>query len=371
MAADLITQLLLIRSFEQELPRYARRVAERYPWIMDYTPINEPLTTARFSGLYGHWYPHSRSDRQFVRLLLRQVKATIGSMTQIQAVQPSARLIQTDDLSYVHSTETVRYQADFENERRWLTWDLLSGRVTPDHALWHYLLRSGASEHELWAIAECPCPPSIIGVNHYVTSERYLDEEKWNYPDWTHSSNGRHYYADTEVVRAAPEKRLGVQKLLLQVWERYALPIAVTEVHLGDRATEQKRWLGEVWQQAKEARRAGADVQAVTAWALLGLYDWHCLLTRQDNLYEPGAFDVRSGHPEPTELAGMIRELANGSSVDAADSTGQRLVATKPGSFSANAQLRKLTRLSHPGNSAGRFPGITAENGWQKLIFEP
>ena len=25
----------------------------RYPWIDAYTPVNEPLTTARFSGLYG------------------------------------------------------------------------------------------------------------------------------------------------------------------------------------------------------------------------------------------------------------------------------------------------------------------------------
>ena len=39
--------------FERELPRYARRVAERYPWILDYTPVNEPLTTARFAGMYG------------------------------------------------------------------------------------------------------------------------------------------------------------------------------------------------------------------------------------------------------------------------------------------------------------------------------
>jgi len=27
-------------AFEQQLPRYARRVAERYPWIQSYTPVN-------------------------------------------------------------------------------------------------------------------------------------------------------------------------------------------------------------------------------------------------------------------------------------------------------------------------------------------
>ncbi|HWP72507.1 MAG TPA: hypothetical protein VNM36_15445, partial [Gemmatimonadaceae bacterium] len=49
-------------AFPSLFAAYARKVAERYPWIIEWTPINEPLTTARFSGLYGHWYPHARSD---------------------------------------------------------------------------------------------------------------------------------------------------------------------------------------------------------------------------------------------------------------------------------------------------------------------
>lgn len=334
-------------AFEQELPRYARRVAERYPWLTDYTPVNEPLTTARFSGLYGHWFPHGRSDRQFVQLLLRQIRATIDAMAQIRHVQPNARLIQTDDLSFVHSTERVSYQADFENERRWLSWDLLCGRVTPGHALWHYLLREGAEEHVLWAIAEHPCPPGIVGVNHYVTSERYLDDKRSKYPRRTHSGNGRHCYADTEVVRAAPDKRLGIGKLLLQVWERYGLPMAVTEAHLGDSVDEQKRWLGEIWQQANAARRAGADVQAVTVWALLGLYDWHCLLTRQEDRYEPGTFDVRTGFPEPTALTDMIRQLANGSPADVLMPPGMGWWQGRPEvRLPAPAQRRETTRTT-------------------------
>ncbi|WP_461054445.1 family 1 glycosylhydrolase [Spirosoma arcticum] len=299
-------------AFEQELPRYARRVAERYPWIQAYTPVNEPLTTARFAGLYGLWYPHGRSDQVFVRLLLRQVRATVQAMAEIRAVQPDAQLVQTDDLGYVHATPPLQYQADFENARRWLTWDLLRGLVTPGHALWNYLRRAGATERELWYHVENRCPPSLIGVNHYVTSERYLDADLSAYGAWMTSTNGTHRYVDTEVVRAAPEQRLGVGALLQQAWERYGIPLTITEAHLGDCVDEQKRWLGEVWQQAEAARLAGADVRAVTVWALLGLYDWHCLLTRREDRHEPGAFDVRSGRPEPTELASMVRQLAAG-----------------------------------------------------------
>ena len=40
--------------FAAKLAGFAAAVAERYPWLEFYTPVNEPLTTARFSGLYGH-----------------------------------------------------------------------------------------------------------------------------------------------------------------------------------------------------------------------------------------------------------------------------------------------------------------------------
>ena len=43
-----------------------------------------------------------------------------------------AALVQTEDLGKTFSTAPLRYQAAHENERRWLSLDLLCGRVTPD-----------------------------------------------------------------------------------------------------------------------------------------------------------------------------------------------------------------------------------------------
>lgn len=42
---------LLDEGFASGLASFAREVAERYPWVRRYTPVNEPLTTARFSAL--------------------------------------------------------------------------------------------------------------------------------------------------------------------------------------------------------------------------------------------------------------------------------------------------------------------------------
>ncbi len=228
-------------NFEQQLPRYARQVAERYPWVDAYTPVNEPLTTARFSGLNGHWFPHKTNDRVFAEILLRQCKATVLSMQQIRQVRPDAQLIQTDDLGQVHGTLRLTYQAEWENHRRWLTWDLLCGRVTEQHPLWDYFRWVGIDQKDLAFFSDNPSPPSLIGVNHYITSERYLDEQFWCYPAQLWGGNGRHRYVDTEVVRAAPELRIGLNGLLKQAWERYGIPIAVTEAHLGCTVDEQMR----------------------------------------------------------------------------------------------------------------------------------
>ena len=65
--------------FASGLAQYARKVALEFPWIDHYTPVNEPLTTARFSGLYGHWYPHHRNDESFLRMLVNQVKGIVLS----------------------------------------------------------------------------------------------------------------------------------------------------------------------------------------------------------------------------------------------------------------------------------------------------
>src|SRR6185369_2714668 len=173
-----------------------RAVAERHPQLTDWTPVNEPLTTARFSGLYGLWYPHHRDDRSFVRALLHQVQATALAMREIRAVQPAATLVQTDDLGCTRATPRLQYQANFENLRRWLAFDLLAGRVDPGHRLWRSLRRWGASEAELMALVEAPCAPDVVGVNVYVTSERFLDDRLPLYPRDMHGGNRRHRYVD-------------------------------------------------------------------------------------------------------------------------------------------------------------------------------
>ena len=301
---------LLEDSFVSGLATFAERVAERYPWVTDYTPVNEPLTTARFSALYGHWYPHARDDASFLRALLVQCRATRAAIRAIRRVIPQARLVQTEDLGTIYSMPELEYQARFENHRRFLSLDLLAGRVDQNHILLDFLLSNGASERELADFATDPCPPDIIGLNYYVTSDRFLDHRVEHYPPHVCGGNGRHAYADVEAVRARTEGIAGHQAALELLWERYRTPLAITEVHLGAHPEEQIRWLNEAWTASIRARSRGADVRAVAVWSVFGAYDWDSLVTQLRGHYEPGAFDVRGDMVRPTALARVACDLA-------------------------------------------------------------
>jgi dTDP-4-dehydrorhamnose reductase len=303
--------------FPAGLAAHAGAVAARYPWVEAFTPVNEPLTTARFSGLYGHWHPHGADERTFLRCLLAQCRAILASMRAIRTITPHARLVQTDDLGKTFSTPALRRQADYENERRWLGFDLLCGRVDAIHPFYEALKAAGASPGDFADFASGEARPDIIGVNHYLTSERFLDENLARYPARHHGGNGRETYADVEAVRVEALRGLvGPQARLREAWERYALPLAVTEVHHGSSRDEQVRWLCEVWRACLALRHEGVDVRAATVWSLFGAMDWNSLLVRSDGVYEPGAFDARSDPPRSTALARAAAAFAKGSAFD-------------------------------------------------------
>lgn len=303
---------LLDPAFPEKLAGYALAVAKRYPWIDAYTPVNEPLTTARFSGLYGHWYPHGRDDATFLRILLIECRAVVLAMRAIRTVNPAAELVQTDDLGRTWSTPLLAYQARMENNRRWLSFDLLCGRIDVSHPLWSYLIGEGIPEADLTWFLENSCSPDILGINHYLSSERYLDEHLERYPDETWGGNGRHAYADILASRVRTDGAAGPEAILREAWERYRLPIAVTEAHNGCTREEQMRWFVQVWDAAENLRNDGIDIRAVTAWSLLGADGWNTLVTSDDGIYEPGVFDVRAPEPRPTAMAGLLRTLAAG-----------------------------------------------------------
>ncbi len=370
---------LLDPGFGTLVARHAGRVARRYPWMKRFTPVNEPLTTARFSGLYGHWYPHGNDTGTFLRCLYNQCNAVLLSMRAIREVTADAELVQTEDLGKVFATPLLQYQADYENQRRWLSLDLLCGRIDRSHVWYQAFIDAGVDHAEMAKFVESPCVPDIIGINHYLTSERFLDESLSHYPSHHAAGNGRHRYADVEAVRIAElDADVGPAARLREAWERYRLPMAVTEVHHGCTRDEQVRWLLQVWHAARQLRQEGVDLRAVTVWALLGTMDWNSLLVQRNAVYEPGAFDVRDGKLRLTVLGNATRSLALTGNFDhpalqregwwRRDSRHYRPLAAVPASASSRG-VRHLAITGRTGTLGHAFSTICERRGLDHVLL--
>jgi dTDP-4-dehydrorhamnose reductase len=278
-------------------------------------------------------------------------------MRAIRSVIPDAQLVQTEDLGKTFSTAPLRHQAGHENERRWLSFDLLCGRVTPKHA-WHaILLNSGIAPEELELFESGEATPDLLGINHYLTSERFLDHRLDLYPGHEPGGNGRDSYVDAEAVRVKRlEGSTGIGPRLREAWERYGIPLAITEVHHGCHRDEQLRWFVEVWNTAKQLREEGMDLRGVTIWSLFGNVDWRFLLTQKNGFYDTGAFDVRGDKPRPTILARAAKVLASGEDFD-------HPVLDMPGWWRRPPRLYSWSGSSRPGSWSGRKILITGATG--------
>jgi dTDP-4-dehydrorhamnose reductase len=296
----------LAADYPERFAGYAVEVARRFPWVDTFLPVNEPLTTARFGALYGWWEPHTRDHATFIRLLLAQCLAMRAATRALRRFRPDVTIIANEDLGTTSGTPEVRSAVRFDNERRWLTFDLLTGRVAVGHPMWDYLSSAPDVAAQLAILNADPDPPDVLGINHYVTSDRFLDHRMNLYPNATHGGDGRLSYADVESVRVDGAVVTGFEPVIDEAWSRYRKTLALTEVQLAGEPTDQVAWWREGWRAATGASRCGIPIAGVTAWGLFGSQGWDDLLRSPGGTYEPGCFDVRVEPPALTAFGAAV-----------------------------------------------------------------
>jgi dTDP-4-dehydrorhamnose reductase len=300
----------LTADYPARFGKYARDVARRYPGLDAFLPVNEPLTTARFGGLYGWWPPYGRDDTIFVRLLVAQCLAFREAAQAIRRERPDATIIVSEDAGRTYGTPEVAAAVEHGNHRRWLTFDLLTGRVDRGHPLWAYLRSVPDVQRGLDILAAEPASPDVLGLNYYITSDRFLDHRLERYPADARGGDGALAYADVELVRVASPELSGFSGAIREAWARYGRPIALTEVQLAADPPDQVAWWVEAWRAAEDAARDGIAIQGVTTWAAFGAWEWRHLLRRRTGSYEAGAFDSRDGAPRAGALASAVARTA-------------------------------------------------------------
>jgi dTDP-4-dehydrorhamnose reductase len=297
---------LLDPAFPELFAAYAEATARRFPWVTRWTPINEPLTTARFATLYATWYPNRFfDDAAFGRAIVNQARAIALACERIRAVIPAARFMLTEDLqSFTAADERVAGYVAHKRERMYLSCELLQGRIVDGHPMQRYLTgRCGVAQGELQSFARRPQPPDVVGWNYYPYSERRLSS----------TAGGGH--ANLGMVEVEPH-RLNLQPLLRRAHARLGLPLALAEVHVRGTERERVRWMLGRYDDVCAVAAGGVPIVAFGAWAAFGMVDWDSLLRSDAGVAEDGIYTYAGpgGEPAPTLVAETVAALATGRS---------------------------------------------------------
>jgi len=240
---------------------FAAAFAARYRGLVRwYTPLNEPIVTAIFCGKRGVWPPYLRGDTGYVRVLLQVVRGILGTCAALRAADPGAMLVHVEasGLSRAARTDLAAVAAD-EQDRSFLPYDLVLGRVGPEHALFTWLVRSGAAPDELAAIAAAPAPIDLMGLNFYPqwsTTQLFIDRR------------GKLAYRPVE------QDGSGFAALIEGYWRRYGIPLMVTETSARGSEEVRARWLEASVGTIRELRGRGVPVVGYTWFPLFTMIDW-------------------------------------------------------------------------------------------------
>jgi beta-glucosidase/6-phospho-beta-glucosidase/beta-galactosidase len=251
---------------------YARAFAQRYPEVELFTPVNEIFVAATFSGLLGWWNERGTTDQAFVTALHHLCKANVLAMHAILEVQPRARFVQSESSEYFHMDEpSTSAQADFYNQRRFLSLDLTYGH-TITVEMYRYLLDNGmtAADYD-WFYKNHVKGRCIMGNDYYETNEHLIK-------------------ADGGIIPSG--EIFGYYVITHQYFARYHLPVMHTETNTRD-PDGAPRWLWKQWANVHRLKQDGVPILGFTWFSLTDQIDWDTALREKNNRVNAcGLFDL-------------------------------------------------------------------------------
>jgi beta-glucosidase/6-phospho-beta-glucosidase/beta-galactosidase len=286
-----------------EYPRavaaYAAAFAQRYHKLVRwYTPLNEPLVNALMCGKRGLWPPYLRGDSGYIRIMLQLVRGIFNTVEAIKEIDPASIMVQVEATGL---SRAIRHELEVlavEDQRRgYLFYDLLTGLVTPDHPLYLWLLRNGATPDDLAEIARRRIPIEVMGMNFYPqwsTKQIYIDHK------------GRISYRSIEQDGA------GFAALIEDYYRRYQVPIMITETSAYGDDRVRSHWLAASVAAVKRLRGEGVPVLGYTWFPLFTMIDWRYRLGRRPverYRLELGLYKLSEGEEkrwQPTPLVEQI-----------------------------------------------------------------
>jgi beta-glucosidase/6-phospho-beta-glucosidase/beta-galactosidase len=213
-------------SFVERYFRFVTAGAERYPWITQYTIFNEPFPTTLFCGKTGFWHPYRASDRDFVGMAVN-VATAICRISEFLARNPGFQSVHFETCEHHQGLDDAgRVWAQRENSMRFLTTDLVLGRVNQDHPLYPWLRDNGLTGDAMRWLWKHPARIDVLGLNYYVHSEIL----------WRAGASG------IESVRPSANPR-GFRAVAGDYVERYGRRVLLGETNIRGTIYDRMTWL--------------------------------------------------------------------------------------------------------------------------------
>ena len=248
-----------------EYPRavasYAAAFAERYRGLVKwYTPLNEPLMTALMCGRRGAWPPYLRGDPGYVCVLMAVVKGILETVHAIKAIDSGAVMVHVEATGMsMTARQDLAGVVEDERARHFLALDLTTGQVDASHPLFVWLVRNGASIHDLDYIREHRIGLDVVGLNFYP---------QWSTHELTLDRKGKLAY------RRADTKGTGFAALIRAYHSRYGAPIMITETSAAGDDSVRLDWLRTSIHTVRSLRAEGVPVIGYTWFPLFTMIDW-------------------------------------------------------------------------------------------------
>jgi beta-glucosidase/6-phospho-beta-glucosidase/beta-galactosidase len=269
---------------------YAGAVAQRYPWVRGYTPVNEIYVCARNSGWDGLWNERLRTERGFVTALKHLVAANLLANAAIVRHVPNAIFIQSETAEYTHHVVAQpSHEAKLRNKLIFLSLDLLYSK-SPDADVLMFCQDNGMTREEfMWFMDTAPGGYQIMGNDYYGHNEKLL------LPD------GSMIYG---------EDVLGWYLITHRYYQRYYKPVMHTETSTPFPDLN-PRWLWKQWANVLRMRRDGIPVLGFTWYSLTDQMDWDTQLSEKHGRVNAcGLYDLdRRPRPVAAEYQKLIREF--------------------------------------------------------------
>ena len=265
---------------------YAGAVADRYPWVRYYTPVNEIYVTAKNSAKDGIWNEQLKSDRAFITALKNLTAASILGTQAIVERRTDAVIVQSESAEFIHEAVAVPTpEVTLLNKQRLIALDLLYAHP-PDADILNYLMDNGLTRKEYdWFMKGEPPGYQVMGNDYYGRNERIKT------PD------GKLLMADDIM---------GWYLITKEYYQRYKKPVMHTETNTFNPEAAPV-WLWKQWVNILRMRADGVPVLGFTWYSLIDQVDWEISLAKKKGKVNAcGLFDMRR---KPRPVAAAYRQL--------------------------------------------------------------